>query len=192
MIAFTRHQEISDQWITYKEAINRYILKIVKDQETADHLAHEVLMKVYASCCSGKTIKNVRSWLFQIAYNTCMDHFKQERKTIALEADVVVRDEDQIYQEASVFVKPLIGLLPEKYAVPLYLSEIDNFKQKEVAEKLGLSLSATKSRILRGKEMLRDKIVECVHLEVDVDGRLEDFQIKKDCSNLAKGESCCA
>jgi RNA polymerase sigma-70 factor (ECF subfamily) len=183
-IKLTRHKEISDLWGQYREALNHYILKLVKDKDTADHLSHDVLLKIYSSCCSGCSIRNVRSWLFQIAYNTCMDHFKQENRTRGLEIDVADTDDEQIYKQVSDLVKPLIDLLPEKYAVPLLLSEIRNYKQKEVADQLNLSLAATKSRILRGKQMLKETIIECIHVEVDEEGRLEDFKVKADCVAL--------
>ena len=63
----------------YKNGIKYYILKKVKNEADADDLTHEVLLKVYNSCCSGKTINNVRSWLFQIAHNTTIDFIKKHQ-----------------------------------------------------------------------------------------------------------------
>ena len=183
-IELNEHQEISQLWLDYREALNRYILKLVKDKDTADHLSHEVLLKVYASCCSGRSIRNVRAWLFQIAYNTCMDHYNEAGRNRELKTDLPETGEEQVYADASAFIGPLIKLLPEKYALPLSLSEIEDLKQQEVAERLNLSLAAVKSRILRGKQMLRERIVECIHVEVDANGRLEDFKVKANCVAL--------
>ena len=184
MIELTKHQEISDLWLDYQQAVERYILKIVKDREVADHLAHEVLLKTYSSCCSGREIRNFRSWLFQIAYNTCIDHFREQKKTTSLKFDIPEQEEEQVYEAADHFVEPLIRHLPEKYATPLLLSELENMKQQEVAEKLNLSLTAAKSRIQRGKKMLRELIGECVHVDLDEKGRPEAFKMKPDCKPL--------
>lgn len=179
-----KHQEVAELWLEYRGALEGYLFKRVRDRDTAQLLSSEVLLKVYASCCSGRTINNVRSWLFQIAHNSCMDHFKKEQRSQPLEMDLPGEQEEQVYREASDLLAPLIRLLPEKYARPLVMSEIENLKQKEVAERLQLSLAATKSRILRAKEMLREQIVECIDLELGQDGRLEDFKVKTNCNTL--------
>lgn len=186
----TKHQEISDLWLEYQQAVERYILKIVKDRELTEHLSHEVLLKIYSSCCSGRPIRNFRSWMFQIAYNTCMDHFREQQKTTSLKFDVPEQEEEQVYEAAALFVAPLIRLLPEKYSTPLYLSDIQNLKQQEVAEKLSISLTAAKSRIQRGKKLLKELIMECVDVEVNTNGRPESFQVKKDCKPLQEESGC--
>ncbi|TBW27961.1 sigma-70 family RNA polymerase sigma factor [Gramella sp. KN1008] len=179
-----RYNDISEHWLEYKEAMRNYILKIVKDVDTANHLSHEVLMKVYSSCCSGRDIKNIRSWLFQISYNTCMDYFKKENKTGEIKGDYKDHQEDLIYKEAGEFIEPLISLLPDKYGKPLTLSDIQGLKQQEVADMIGLSLTATKSRIQRARQMLKDQIMECCHIEVDRSGNLTAFNIKGTCRPL--------
>ena len=190
-----KYEEISNLWLDYQKAVEHYILKITKDREVADHLSHEVLLKVYSSCCSGREIGNFRSWLFQIAYNTCIDHFREQKKTTALKFDVPDQEEEKVYEAAGDFVAPLIGMLPEKYATPLFLAEIENMKQQEVGEKLNMTLPATKSRIQRGKKMLRDLIVECVHVDLDGQGRPQSFKMRENCKPLQdqcddNGPSC--
>ncbi|SDL77658.1 RNA polymerase, sigma subunit, SigZ [Salinimicrobium catena] len=184
MTELKKYEQISGFWASYKDALYNYILKLVKDPDTANELSHEVLMKVYGACCSGRPVRNVRSWLFQIAYNTCMDHFNKSGRTAKLKEDVAADEEDLVYREAAEFVKPLLQLLPKKYAEPLELSDIDGLKQQEVAERLGLSHTAAKTRIQRARKLLKDQITECVHLEVDKDGQLTAFQVKGSCAAL--------
>ncbi len=185
------YNQISSVWLEYKDALRNYIFKIVKEEDTANHLAHEVLMKVYSSCCSGREIKNIRSWLFQIAYNTCMDHFKKEKKTTQIKFEPEKEEDSLLYKNAVEFIEPLIRLLPEKYARPLILSDLEGRKQQEVAEILGLSLTATKSRIQRARVLLKDQITECVHIEVDKSGNLTAFNVKGTCAPLQDHSKKC-
>lgn len=113
-----------------------------------------------------------------------MDHFKKSGHTSELKLDVVEEEEIVVYREAAEFVKPLLELLPKKYAEPLELSDIEGLKQQEVAEKLGLSLTATKSRVQRGRKLLKEQITECVHVEVDATGQLTAFEVKGSCEAL--------
>ena len=181
-----KYTDISEEWLKYKDALRNYILKIVKHPETANSLSHEVLLKVYSSCCSGRDIKNIKSWLFQISYNTCMDYFKKEAKTTELKEGFKVQEENLVYKEAGELIEPLINLLPAKYAKALSLSDIQGFKQQEVADAMGLSLTATKSRIQRARQMLKEQIIECCHVEVDQKGNLTAFNVKGSCASLKK------
>lgn len=184
MIKIEKDHQVFQLWLAHKAALNKYVFKMVRDHETAEQVSSDVLMKVYSSCCSGRPIKNVNSWLFQIAYNTCMDHFRKSSKMTELRSDILDPEEDEVHKDIGSLVEPLICLLPEKYANPLLLSEIHNLKQKEVASRLKLSLPATKSRILRAKEMLRETIVECMQVETDSGGKILDYKVKHGCSAL--------
>ncbi len=191
MEKLTTYKDISEVWLEYKDALRNYILKIIKDEDTANGLSHEVLMKVYSSCCSGRNIQNVRSWLFQIAYNTCMDYFRRQSKKTDIKTEIHATEEDLIYKEAGEFIEPLIKLLPEKYAQPLEMSDLKGMKQQEVADKLGLSLTATKSRIQRARNLLKEQITECIHVEVDKKGNLMAFNVKGSCPPLQEHVKKC-
>jgi RNA polymerase sigma-70 factor (ECF subfamily) len=73
----------------------------------------------------------------------------------------------------------MVNALPETYRLPLLLSELEGLPQKEVARRLGLSLSAAKSRVQRGRERLKGVFAECCHVETDHRGSLTSYQRKK-------------
>ncbi|MDX9958648.1 MAG: RNA polymerase sigma factor SigZ, partial [Spirochaetia bacterium] len=61
-------------------------------------------------------------------------------------------------------------------------SEIKGKTQGEVAQVQGLSLSGAKSRVQRGRALLKDMLAACCRIEFDHNGRLYDYEIK--------GKSC--
>ena len=140
-----KYENVSKLWLEYKNALKFYILKKVKNEDLANELSHEVLMKVYNSCCSGNEIRNIRSWMFQIAHNTTIDYLKKENKFTHEIPEIIESDENNSYKEAEQLLKPLIMLLPNKYALPLQLSDIEQLKQSEISIKMNLTLTATKS-----------------------------------------------
>lgn len=186
MTKINTYTDASALWSDYKNEMLFYILKKIKDKEKANDLSHEVLMKIYNSCCSNNEIRNVRSWMFQIAHNTTIDYLKKENKFTDEITDVIEKDENNSYQEVEELIKPLIKLLPEKYAVPLLLSDIEELKQAEVSKKINLSLTATKSRIQRARKLLKEKIIECCNLELDERGNLFSLEIKQSCEPLQR------
>ena len=184
MTKLKKYSEISSLWLGYKNGLKYYILKKVKNEEMANDLSHEVLMKVYNSCCSNVEIKNVRSWMFQIAHNATVDYLKKQHRFVNDIPENYDNDDHSVFKEADRIIEPLIQLLPEKYAIPLQLSDIKEFKQKGVAQKLNLSLTATKSRIQRARNLLKEKIIECSNLEKDEKGNLISIEIKGDCKPI--------
>ena len=124
-----KYEEVSKLWLEYKNALKFYLLKKVKNEDLANELAHEVLMKVYKSCCSGNEIRNLRSWMFQIAHNTTIDYLKKENKFTYELPEIIENNEENSYKEAEELLQPLIKLLPNKYALPLQLADIEQLKQ---------------------------------------------------------------
>jgi len=181
-----KYTEVSKLWLEYKNALKFYILKKVKNEDLANELSHEVLIKVYNSCCSGNEIRNIRSWMFQIAHNTTIDYLKKENKFTHEIPEIIESDENNSYKEAEELLNPLIRLLPYKYALPLQLSDIEQLKQSEVSIKLNLTLTATKSRIQRARKLLKEKIIECSNLELDEKGNLISIEIKSSCKPIQK------
>jgi RNA polymerase sigma-70 factor (ECF subfamily) len=181
-----KYKEVSSLWIEYKSGLKYYILKKLKNEDLADELSHEVLMKIYNSCCSGNEIKNIKSWMYQIAHNTVIDYLKSENKFTSEVTEKFELDKNNTYEEAEKFVEPLIKLLPDKYALPLLLSDIEGITQIEVSQKMNLSLTATKSRIQRARKLLKEKIIECSNLEINAKGKPIYIEIKADCKPLKK------
>lgn len=186
MTELKKYSEISSLWLEYKNGLKYYILKKVNNEDVANDLSHEVLMKVYNSCCSTIKINNVRAWMFQIAHNTTIDYLKKQHKFTNIIPENYDNDDHTVFHEANEIIKPLMQLLPDKYAIPLQLSDIEELKQKEVAQKLNLSLTATKSRIQRARNLLKEKIIECSNLEKDEKGNVISLEIKSDCKPIQK------
>ena len=62
------------------------------------------------------------------------------------------------------------------------LSELQGLKHREVSQIQEISLSAVKSRVQRGRVLLKEMLVDCCSLEFDHEGRLCDYERKnKNC-----------
>ncbi len=184
MTKLSNYSEISSLWLEYKDGLKYYIFKKVKNEEMANDLSHEVLMKVYKSCCSNIEIKNLKAWMFQIAHNTTIDYLKKQSKFVSNVPETYDNDDPNVFMEADRILKPLIQLIPEKYAIPLELSDLKEYKQEEISQMLNLSLTATKTRIHRARNLLKEKIIECSNLEKDDKGNLISLEIKTECKPI--------
>lgn len=175
-------------WEEHKNELRNFILKRVKEQDLTNEILQEVLLKVYNFCISKSGVRNIRSWLFQIAQNTIADHYRKQSKFTDLEnlRDIENEGSNAAFLEAANYIIPMLQFLPEEYALPLKLADIDNMKQADIAKKLNLTLPATKSRIQRARNLLKAEFITCCHFETDKKGNLISFDIKDSCKPLQK------
>jgi len=113
-----KYEQVWDIWNKSKVKLYNYSLARFKDKKLAEEVTQEVVLKLYKSCCSDKEINNLNSWLYQITHNVSLDILKREAK----QRDIKPIDNHQN------------DFLPEKYAKPLKLSDLDNIPQKEIAK----------------------------------------------------------
>ena len=172
-------------WEEYKSSLLGYIKKRVADDESAKDILQEVLLKSYQFCSKGKTVLHLKSWLYKITQNTIIDYYKKANTHIPFEIDPLYEQSEQsLIGEASEYIKALLKLLPDEFAVPLYMYDLEGIDQKSIAQKLNLTLPNTKSRIQRGRIKLKERFLECCVVEFDEKGEMISFDIKPYCKEL--------
>lgn len=174
------YNEVWSIWLSSKEKLHRYMLSKFKDKELAADITQDVLLKVHKSCCSNREIKNINAWLFQIAHNAALDHLKKANKDLTTHISET-ESEDQ-WSQLSMFLELLLSCLPKTYSIPLELYDLKGLKQQEIADRLGISLTATKTRIQRARKLLKEQIRTCYHIEMDKNGVPISFELKDSCS----------
>jgi hypothetical protein len=78
---------IFEIWEDYKSSLLGYIQKRVDDRDDSKDILQEVLLKSYQFCSKGKTVLNLKSWLYKITQNAIIDYYKKDNKNIPLEFD---------------------------------------------------------------------------------------------------------
>jgi len=167
--------------------LKTYLTLRVKNNDLAEDILQEVMLKVTIAHQNNLEVKNLKAWLYQITRNTLVDYYRKNEKPVLKNEDEL---KDSVYyiQEDSFnisdYIIPMIELLPEKYSIPLMLSDIDNITQAEISSKLNLSLSATKMRIQRARKMLYNLFIKCCNIKYDKNGTFVNCEIKDDCIPL--------
>jgi RNA polymerase sigma-70 factor (ECF subfamily) len=181
---------IFEIWEDYKASLLGYIQKRVNDRDDSKDILQDVLLKSYQFCSKGKSVLHLKSWLYKITQNAIIDYFKKNNKNISLEFDVKEEDvENSSIGEASEYIKVLLKLLPDEYATPLYMYDLENIDQKTIAGRLNLTLPNTKSRIQRGRVKLKERFLECCVVAFDTNGEMISFDIKPECTLLKEEQS---
>lgn len=155
--------------------LRRFIRRQVADDHTADDLLQETFLRVHRSLAGLTDGDRLAAWVYRIARNVVHDHHRRGKGAEAPLADDPPSAEDGTDDplcRAGGWLGELIRQLPEGYAEAVRLAEIDGLTQQEVADRLGLSLSGAKSRIQRGRAMLKEVLDGCCRFHVDRRGNL--------------------
>jgi RNA polymerase sigma-70 factor (ECF subfamily) len=149
-------------WEKYHTDIFRFIFSKVKNEQTTNDLTQETFIKAHTKLDKLQDISKVKLWLFAIARNTTLDHFRKNSKTVNLkEFDLVDAVSEEQSHSAKDCLPGIIKNLPKKYRDPLFLSDIKGIKQAQIAEQLQLPLATVKSQIQRARKLIAQGYMNC-------------------------------
>lgn len=161
-------------WNKFSDQLKNFLQKRVADTSIADDLLQEVFVKIHLNLPKLKDDRKLENWVFQIAYNQLNDHYRRQKSLSTQPIDDVelATDQNSASHDLQDCLVPFIESLPETYKTAIILSEVEGLKQQEIAKRLGISLSGAKSRVQRGRALIKQHFVECCHFHIGQDGKL--------------------
>jgi len=144
----------------YRRPILNYLHRLLGDRAQAEEVAQDVFVKAYRHVGRLPADANYRAWLYRVATNAATDKLRRRKliqwvplldtdrspsESQSTEGSVIVRED----------VRQALDALSLKYRAPLVLFTVEGYSTKEIAEMLGISVSATKVRLHRAREMFR-------------------------------------
>jgi RNA polymerase sigma-70 factor (ECF subfamily) len=148
-----------------------------RDRDQAQDLSQEIFMRVYRNAASYRPVAKFTTWLYRVAANLCINESKKAklRRTVSLDGPVGSDpDASRIVEkmsagdpgpltaaerhEAGRLIEEAIDALPEDQRTTLVLVERQNLPYKDIADILGITVSAVKMRVKRARENLREAL----------------------------------
>jgi RNA polymerase sigma-70 factor (ECF subfamily) len=153
-----------------------FIRSRVRDHATADDLTQETLLKVYRSRATLLDSQRLEAWLYRIARRTIIDHYRQQKPNEELPANLTGEStdfqDDSMREELNRSLRRFLDELPAAYREPVRLAEFEGLPLAKIALRLDLSLTAVKSRVQRGRALLKKKLQACCRFELDRFGQI--------------------
>lgn len=175
-------------WNTINDKLTNFVVGKVNDRDLAKDIVQDVFVKVFTKANTLRDNDKMVSWIYQIARNEVINHFRSTKiKDLHKEIDMIDTPNEALTSEMSECLHPLINSLPDKYREALILADIERIPQKEIAERLNISYSGAKSRVQRGRDMLKQTLEQCCAITTDVYGDVLDYKQKK-CNPMESGD----
>lgn len=141
----------------YGERIFRYTFRMLGNRTDAEDATAETFLRVLRRSAELRADGAFRTWLFRIARNLCIDKLRQH-KLLELPPDAQYSGSEE-RATLRITVQQALADLPIEYREPLVLCDLEDMAAREAAEVLKISVPALKSRLYRGRRVLRDKLI---------------------------------
>ena len=172
----TAVRELADR---YGPRIYQLALRHMRNQQDAEEVTQDVLMKVYRKVDAFRGDAALSSWIYRITFNTAMSRLRgtrlarqadQERERLLANEDgerprtaqpvdwSQMPDEELLRLQLRQAVAVAIQELPEIYRAPVVLRDIQGLTTEEASSRLKVKDQTLKSRLHRGRLMLREKL----------------------------------
>jgi len=172
----------------YEELLERFehpiynlICRLTDHPEDAADVTQEVFLKVFRSIGSFRGKSSLKTWIYRIAVNEARNHrrsfLRHRKQEVRLEADADtpgcsewVPDpgpspfEIALDHEAEQLIESALAEVNPSFRAALVLRDVEGLAYDDIAEILEISLGTVKSRILRGRDALKERLA--AHLEV--------------------------
>jgi RNA polymerase sigma-70 factor (ECF subfamily) len=177
----TKFEELTGR--NFTEVYNKFKPKMLHNlrrynNDNLDDLVEDAFIQALLySHTFNKELSSVQTWIWTIAENKIKADFKRNKiKTISIDIEVPdnhsyqeripFNDESYLIEEQKIFtikadiIKKVIYSLEEKFKIVLIMREFEGMTYNEMAEELNINLSTLKSRIKKGRRLVKKKVAQ--------------------------------
>ena len=166
--------------IPHLDALYGTALRMTKDEQDAEDLVQEAMLKAYRYFDKYENGTNCKAWLFKIMTNTFINRYRKSKKRREFLVDDDYRplqeraeappqnpfiddfdDEENLYFKMfGDEVKNALETIPVDFRMVVLLADLQDFTYKEIAEIMDCPIGTVMSRLYRGRRMLQAKLEE--------------------------------
>jgi RNA polymerase sigma-70 factor (ECF subfamily) len=145
-------------------------VRLVRDRDQASDIAQDAFIRAWRAMPKFRGDAKFSTWMHRITVNTAWTHRTKQNKVRldpldALQSDPESGALDPVRAGESVSIGPLITMalleLSESIRTVVVLKDIYDWSHAEIADRLGISVTAAKIRLHRGRKELRAKLAGC-------------------------------
>ncbi|NVO19089.1 MAG: RNA polymerase sigma factor [Bacteroidetes bacterium] len=142
----------------FSDGVYRFILKNIKDSDTARDIVQESYVKMWEKV-KDISFEKAKSYLFTTAYHTMIDHIRKNQRLTALEGTYDSQfHSSNSYNDLKEIIDEAVAKLPEIQRTVILLRDYEGYSYEEIGEITGLNESQVKVYIFRARTYLKQFI----------------------------------
>lgn len=171
-----KQSDFESEMLPHLDAIYNFALKLTAEPNDAEDLVQETIVKAFRFFSSYEKGTNAKAWLFRILKNSYINIYRKKSRqpnqvdydeveayyeTIRSEQKDTTDLEDLMYREMmDDDITKALADLPEDFRTVVLLCDIEGFTYEEIANMLDVPIGTIRSRLHRGRNLLRDQLTE--------------------------------
>ncbi len=150
------NRRIDEAYDNYADMLYRLALTYMQNPDDAQDAVQDVFLKYMTAAPLLRDDEHERAWLIRVTVNRCCDLLRRRkiRSYVSLDEVPETAAEDTALESSDVM--HCLSKIPEKNRGAIVLHYLEGFSVEEVSRILGISQSAVKMRLARGREALKD------------------------------------
>lgn len=148
----------------YQRPVYNLTYRMLGNAQEAEDAAQETFLRAFSRLQQYKPEHKFSTWILSIANNHCIDRLRKRRATFVsiddnpvlqnLEDDAPLPERTALRREHSREIQTLLEELDPDYRTPLILRHWEELSYDEIAETMGITVSAVKSRLFRARQKM--------------------------------------
>lgn len=148
----------------YSGKIMAFVFRILRDKYLSEETVQDAFFSLYRSINRVDTQRKFSSYLYKIAKNKAIEKLRTRKNELALNEEIAGGISDNIYEkiiksENRARIRKAVDELDKKYKDPVNLYFFENLSYDQIAGKLSIPVNTVRTRLKRGKEALRKKLL---------------------------------
>ena len=152
----------------YEKKVYTLCFRMCGNSEDAEEAAQDAFLALWRGIDRFRQESSLSTWIYRLATNACIDTLRRRKKqsgSVSLDDEELFVDavdtspqpqETVEHRETQKLLQEGLSALPEEYRKVLILREIEGLSYTEIAESASIELVTVKSRISRGRSLLRN------------------------------------
>ena len=152
----------------YEKKVYTLCFRMCGNSEDAEEAAQDAFLALWRGIDRFRQESSLSTWIYRLATNACIDTLRRRKKqsgSVSLDDEELFVDavdtspqpqETVEHRETQKLLQEGLSALPEEYRKVLILREIEGLSYTEIAESASIELGTVKSRISRGRSLLRN------------------------------------
>lgn len=167
---------VRNAWKKHEAELRRFLTNRLSDPHVAEDVLQEVFVKAMRHVNGFCELSSARAWLFEVARNAVIDHFRLKREHVDLPEDLAVDVNESLTVDGLAACVPrVLSELNEKDREAIILCDLQGMTQETFAQMKGISLSGAKSRVQRARKRMQEQLTRACRVEFDENGRVLSF-----------------
>jgi RNA polymerase sigma-70 factor, ECF subfamily len=179
-------------WQELHGNLRAFISRRVRNPADVDDLVQRVLLQIVKGLASLREAERLHAWMYRTARNVIVDYYRssasrhevasggaEDLAAASAETQANSQDERAALQELAGCMAPMIRRLSPEYREAVTLADLEGVNQADAAARAGVSVSAMKSRIQRGRQELKAVLEDCCRVQLDHRGSIVAYDPRK-------------